>query len=62
MRIIEYKTHTAHTVVSRPNTKQWQMGHNSDLMMIIRKSTCILKIIIWEMGMLNTYSPIYCMN
>ena len=28
--------HTAHTIVSWPNPKQWQMGHTSDLMMIIR--------------------------
>ena len=28
--------HTAHTIVPRPNHKQWQMGYISDLMMIIR--------------------------
>ena len=28
--------HTAHTIVSLPNLKQWQMGHISDLTMIIR--------------------------
>ena len=27
--------HTAHTIVSWPNPKQWQMVHTSDLMMII---------------------------
>ena len=40
--------------------KQWQMGHISDLMMIIRLSERILTIIIREMGKLNTHSPIYC--
>ena len=38
--------HTAHTIVSRPNPKQWQMGHTSDLIMIMRYSTRILTIII----------------
>ena len=28
--------HTAHTINSWPNPKQWQMGHTSDLMMITR--------------------------
>ena len=31
--------HTAHTIVSWPNPKQWLMIHTSDLMMIIRQST-----------------------
>ena len=29
------RRHTAHTIASRLNHKQWQMGHTSDLMMII---------------------------
>ena len=28
--------HTEHTIASWPNPKQWQMGHTSDLMMIMR--------------------------
>ena len=31
------KTHTAHTIVSWPNPKQWVIVHTSDLMMIIRQ-------------------------
>ena len=27
--------HTAHTIVSWPNPKQWQMGHASHLMMMM---------------------------
>ena len=42
--------------------KQWRMGHTSDLMIVIRKSTHILTIIIREMGKLNMHSSIYCMN
>ena len=30
--------HTAHTIVSWPNPKQWIIVHNSDLMMVIRQS------------------------
>ena len=30
--------HTAHTIVSWPNPKQWIIDHTSDLMMIIRQS------------------------
>ena len=30
--------HTAHTIVSWPNPKQWVIVHTSDLMMIIRQS------------------------
>ena len=33
------KRHTAHTIVSWPNTKQWMIVHTSDLMMIIRQSS-----------------------
>ena len=54
--------HIAHTIVSWPNPKLWQMGHTSDLMMIIRWSTRIRTIMIKQMGMLNTHSPIYCMK
>ena len=54
--------HTAHTIVSWANHKQWQMGHASDLMMIIRSSTCIRTIIIREMGKLYTHSRIYCIK
>ena len=32
----EYKIHTVHAIVSWPNSRQWQMGHTSDLMMIVR--------------------------
>ena len=39
-----------HTIVSGPNPKQWQMGHTSDLIMIIKSSTNILPIIIKGMG------------
>ena len=31
------KRHTAHTIVSWPNPKQWIIVHTSDLMMIIRQ-------------------------
>ena len=48
--------HTAHTIVSWTDPKQWQMGHTSDLMMIIRSNTGILTIVIREMGKLNTHS------
>ena len=30
--------HTAHTIVSWPNPKQWKLDHTCDLMMIIRQS------------------------
>ena len=51
--------HTAHTIVSWPNPKQWVIVHTSDLMMIIRQSIYILSIITkeMEMGKLNTHSP-----
>ena len=52
--------HTAHTIVSWPNPKPWQMGHTSDLMMILKRSTHILTIIIRELGKLNIHSSIYC--
>ena len=49
--------HTAHTIVSWPNPKQWVIVHTSDLMMIIRQSIYILSIITREMGKLKTHSP-----
>ena len=52
--------HTANTIVSWPNPKQWVIVHTSDLMMIIRQSIYILSIITREMGKLKTYSPTYC--
>ena len=52
--------HTAHTIVSWPNPKQWVIVHTSDLMMIIRQSMYILSIITKEMGKLKTHSPTYC--
>ena len=52
--------HTAHTIVSWPNPKQWVMVHTSDLMMMIRQSMYILSIIIKEMGKLKTDSLTYC--
>ena len=39
--------HTAHTIVSWPNRKQWVTVHTSDLMMIIRQSIYILSIMIF---------------
>ena len=48
--------HTADTIVSWPNPKQWVIVHTSDLMMIIRQSIYILST---EMGKLKTYSPTY---
>ena len=50
--------HTAHTIVSWPFTKRWQLGHTSDLMMIIRSNSGICSIVIKEMGRLNIQSPI----
>ena len=64
-KILNYKNkerHTMHNIVSWPNPKQWQKGHTSDLMMIIRSSDSILSIITRDMGKLNTHSPIYCIN
>ena len=52
--------HTAHTIVSWPNPKQWVIVHTSDLMMIIRQSIYIISIITREMGKLKTHSPTYC--
>ena len=47
--------HTAHTIYSWPNLKQWQIDLISDLMMIIRQNTRILTSIIREMGKVNTH-------
>ena len=52
--------HTADTIVSWPNPKQWVIVHTSNLMIIIRQSIYILSIITREMGKLKAYSPIYC--
>ena len=52
--------HTADTIVSWPNPKQWVIVHTSDLMMIIRQSIYILSIITREMGKLKTHSPMCC--
>ena len=52
--------HTAHTIVSWPNPKQWVIVHTSDLMMIIRQSIYIFSVITKEIGKLKTHSPIYC--
>ena len=49
--------HTAHTIVSWPNPKQWVIVHTSDSMMIIRESIYILPIITREIGQLKTHSP-----
>ena len=50
--------HTAHTIVSWPNPKQWAIVHTSDsMMMIIRQSIYMLSIITREMGQLKTHSP-----
>ena len=50
--------HTAHTIVSWPNPKQWVMAHTYDLMMIIRPSIYILSCITREMGKLK-HNPTY---
>ena len=54
--------HTAHTIVSWPNRKQWAIVHTSDLMMIIRQSIYILSIITRGVGKLKTHSPTYCIT
>ena len=53
--------HTAHTIVSWPNPKQWVIVHTPDLMMITIQSIYIyiLSIITREMGQLKTHSPTY---
>ena len=53
------KRHTAHTIVSWPNPKQWVIVHTSDLMMIIRQRIYILSINTREMDKLKTHSPTY---
>ena len=52
--------HTADTIFSWPNPKQWVKVHTSDLIMIIRQSIYIISIITREMGKLKTNSPTYC--
>ena len=52
--------HTARTIVSWPNPKQWVILHTSDLMMIIRHRIYILSIITRDMGKLKTHGPTYC--
>ena len=52
--------HTAGTIVSWPNPKQWVIVHTSDLMTIIRQSIYIISIITTEKGKLKTYSSTYC--
>ena len=56
---LNIERHTAHTIVSWPNPKQWIIVHTSDLMMMIRQSIYILSIITREMGKLKTHSPTY---
>ena len=51
--------HTAHTIVSWPNPKQWVIVHTSDLM-IIRQSIYIHSIITEETSKLKTHSSTYC--
>ena len=53
--------HTADTIVSWPNPKQWVIVHTPDLMVITKQSIYILSIITREMGKLKTYSPTYCL-
>ena len=59
---IHVARHTAHTIVPWPNPKQWLMIHTSHLIMMIRWSTHILKIITRGMGKLKKDSPIYCIK
>ena len=51
------KRHTAHTIVSWHNPKQWVIVHTSDLIMIIRQSIFILNHR-KEMGKLKTHSKL----
>ena len=62
--ILEYcnkntERHTAHTIVSWPNPKQWVIVHTSYLMMIKRYSI-YLRPITREKVKLKTHSPTYC--
>ena len=52
--------HTAHTIVSWPNPKQWVIVHTSDWIRIIGQNIFIRSIITKEMGKLKTHSPTYC--
>ena len=42
------KRHTAHTIVSWPNPKQWVLVHTADLVMIIRQRMYIISIITFD--------------
>ena len=52
--------HTARTIVSWPDPKQWVIVHTPDLMMTIRRSIYIISIITREVGKLKTYIPTCC--
>ena len=56
------KRHTAHTIVSLPNHRQWLMIHTSGLMMMIKSSTPILTIFTREINKPKTHNPIYRMK
>ena len=47
--------HTAHTIVSWHNPKQWVIVHTSDLMMMIRQSIYIISIITRGVGNVMSY-------
>ena len=47
--------HTAHTIVSWPNPKQWVIIHTSDLMMIIRQS-------VYSLNHLSIYLRVYSLH
>ena len=49
--------HTAHTIVSWPDPKQWIIVNTSDLMRMIRQSIYIFSIITREMGKLKHTAP-----
>ena len=52
--------HTAHTIVSWPNPREWVIVHTYDLMMMIRQSIYILSIITREIGKLKTQPHVWC--
>ena len=54
--------HRAQTIVSWPNPKLWQMGHISNLIMIMKLNTHIITVFIRKLGRLNMHSPVYCMK
>ena len=53
--------HTAHTIVSWPNSKQWVIVHTYDLMMIISQSIYSLHHH-KDISKMKTHSPIYCIT